>query len=123
MFLVIALVLTLLSPLHIGDTGKNLSTDDFQNRIIRSKDALKLNACGKDFSPSGTTGTFTLVDPSDNDRVIRKFEWDCPFGSSENTWKMTDDSNPNFIVECKGGSFLHGALGDITVEVINKEYK
>nr|AGA84054.1 umbellolysis [Polyporus umbellatus] len=102
-----------------GNKDKELPASDYEGKTIEPGTQLQLNACGRENSPSGTTGQFNLVDPSANDQVIRSFYWDCPWGSSRNEW-IVSGSNSSFIVESTGGNLDGGALGNITVDVLKK---
>ena len=72
-----------------GDKDHELSTDDFNNKVIAAGDVLELNACGREDAASGTTGSFDLVDPDNANKLVRSFYWDCPWGSKTNTWTVT----------------------------------
>ncbi|TFK80440.1 pleurotolysin A [Polyporus arcularius HHB13444] len=101
-----------------GDKGKEFSTTQFNGYILHPGDEVQINACGREDSASGTTGWFDLIDCT-NERRIRQFHWDCPWGSSTNTWTITDP-NETWMVETKGANFVDGALGSIFIECLNK---
>ena len=103
----------------LGNKDKEISPSTYENYIIHPGEKLQINACGRENSPSGTTGEFDVVDPLEGDKVIRHFYWDCPWGSSVNTWTI-GQSNPKWIVESGGVNLLGGALGTITVEIYKK---
>ncbi|KAK7023384.1 Ostreolysin A6 [Paramarasmius palmivorus] len=106
--------------LHANDDkDKEVSKDVFEGRVITADETLRMNACGRKSSPSGTTGDFDLCDVDDGDRVIRHFYWDCPWGSSKNTWTVSG-SNSKWMVEYSGANLDGGALGTITVDVMKK---
>ncbi|TFK88513.1 pleurotolysin A, partial [Polyporus arcularius HHB13444] len=95
--------------LHVeNDKDKEIDPSTINNTVIEPGDALKLNACGRESSPSGTTGDFDLVDTSAGDKKIRHFYWDCPWGSSTNTWTISG-SNSNWMVESEGANLSGGA--------------
>ena len=51
--------------------------------------------------------------------VIRKFYWDCPWGSKRNAWDVTG-SNESWIVSDNGANLDSGALGNITVTALKR---
>ena len=108
-----------LTSMHTDNKDKELPVSDFEGKVIHPGESLQLNACGRSDASSGTTGDFDLVDPASGDKVIRHFYWDCPWGSKTNTWTVKG-SNSKFIVESTGANLDSGALGTITVEVLNK---
>ncbi|KAI0714080.1 pleurotolysin A [Cerioporus squamosus] len=99
--------------------GERLPTSTYEGYVIHPGEELQMNACGRESSPSGTTGDFDVVDVPAGDKVIRHFYWDCPWGSSTNTWTISG-SNSNWMVESKGANLSGGALGTIYTEGINK---
>ncbi|TFK86839.1 pleurotolysin A [Polyporus arcularius HHB13444] len=101
-----------------GDKDKELSTTQFNGHIIHPGEEVQINACGRENASSGTTGHFDLIDCT-NERRIRQFYWDCPWGSSTNTWTVSD-SNENWMVETKGANLDGGALGTIYTDCLNK---
>lgn len=102
-----------------GDKDNAMSPDDYNGRIIEGGDSLRFNTCGRAFSPTGTEGRFSLVDPEDNSKVIRTFHWDCPWGSRSNKFEVNDLNN-KWMVEASGANLEGGALGTVTVEVLKK---
>ncbi len=101
-----------------GDKDKELYPSQFNGHIIHPGEELQMNACGREHASSGTTGTFDLIDCTD-EKVIRHFYWDCPWGSSTNTWTISE-SNEKWMVETKGANLDGGALGTIYTECLNK---
>ncbi|KAI0714064.1 pleurotolysin A [Cerioporus squamosus] len=102
-----------------GDKDKEISQSTYENYIINPGEQLQINACGRENSPSGTTGDFDVVDPSASDKTIRHFYWDCPWGSKRNTWTISE-SNSNWMVESNGANLDSGALGTIRNEFLNR---
>jgi hypothetical protein len=62
---------------------------------------------------SGTKGSFELWD---GDVKICKVYWDCPWGSKENIFRVTD-VNGEFIVDETGDNLDSGAIGNVTVKI------
>ena len=104
---------------HTGNKDKELSPSTYNNYVIHAGEQLQLNACGRENSPSGTTGDFDVVDVVAGGKKIRHFYWDCPWGSKQNTWTISE-SNSKWIVESTGANLDSGALGTITVEFFDK---
>ncbi len=102
-----------------GDKDKEIDPSAVNNYVIQPGESLQINACGRESSPSGTTGDFDLVDTTAGGKVIRHFYWDCPWGSSTNTWTISA-SNSGWMVESEGANLSGGALGSITCEFLNK---
>ncbi|TFK78473.1 pleurotolysin A [Polyporus arcularius HHB13444] len=102
-----------------NDKDKEIDPSTINNSVIEAGDSLQINACGLDTSPSGTTGDFDLVDTSAGDKKIRHVYWDCPWGSSTNTWTISG-SNSNWVVESHGANLEDGPLGSIVCEFLNK---
>ena len=103
----------------LGNKDNEVGTGYYSNTIINPYGSMELSACGKADASSGTEGHFDLVDTSDNNKIIRSFYWDCPWGSKTNQW-VVSQSNSKWEVYSKGANLYGGALGNITVDVINK---
>ncbi|KAK7018024.1 Ostreolysin A6 [Paramarasmius palmivorus] len=102
-----------------GNKDKEVNKDAYEEQVIGPDEKLQINACGRESSPSGTTGDFDLCDVDEDDRVIRHFYWDCPWGGSKNTWTVSG-SNSQWMVEHSGANLEGGALGTITVDVLKR---
>ena len=111
--------MTYLPGYDTGNKDKEISVSTYQNSVIHPGEQLRLNACGRSDSPSGTTGDFDVVDVVAGGKKIRHFYWDCPWGSPTNTWTISE-SNSKWMVESSGANLVNGALGTITVEFLNK---
>ncbi|KAI0689925.1 pleurotolysin A [Cytidiella melzeri] len=101
-----------------GNKDVEENPDKYNGSVIKPGSSLQFSACGRANSPSGTTGRFSLFDTRDNSE-IRSFYWDCPWGSSTNTWQV-QGSNTRWMVESHGANLVSGALGTITVQVLNR---
>ena len=101
-----------------GDKDTEYPVSRYEGNTIEPGEQLQLNATGRSDAASGTEGWFNLVDPKANDKVIRHFYWDCPWGSKSNTWNVTEN-NSKFMVEYSGQNLNSGALGTITVRILN----
>ena len=103
---------------YSGNKDNEVGTGYYSNTIINPYGSMELSACGKADASSGTEGHFDLVDTSDNNKIIRSFYWDCPWGSKTNQW-VVSQSNSKWEVYSKGANLYGGALGNITVDVVN----
>ena len=52
---------------------------------------------------------------------IRHFYWDCPWSKKKNTWEISAP-NDKYVVESWGENLDSGALGSITVTVLNNPH-
>lgn len=103
-----------------GNKSVEVKASDYEGKIVEPNEKLQFNACGRADSPSGTDGSFELVDPSEGDKLIRNFYWSCPYGDSGNQWIM-GGSNSKWIVESSGQNVSsRGALGNVTTEVFKR---
>ncbi|KAJ3506277.1 hypothetical protein NLJ89_g6956 [Agrocybe chaxingu] len=102
-----------------GDKDTEVSASNYNGKIVGPDDKLQINACGRAHAAEGTTGTFDLVDPSNGDKLIRHFYWDCPWGSKQNTWTVSG-SNSKWMIEHQGANLDSGALGTISVDVLGR---
>ena len=105
--------------MDVGNKDKELPPSTYINRVIQPGDKVQINACGRSDSASGTTGELDVVDPVVGDKVIRHLYWDCPWGSKDNQW-IISQSNSKWQVYSSGANYYGGALGNITVDVVNK---
>ena len=102
-----------------GNKDQEVGTNTYEGQTIAPYEWLEFSSCGRSDASSGTEGNFDLVDPSASDKQIRHFYWDCPWGSKTNTWSVSG-SNSKFMIEHYGANIDGGALGTITVDVLNK---
>ncbi|KAK7029593.1 Aegerolysin Aa-Pri1 [Paramarasmius palmivorus] len=102
-----------------GNKDQELSTSQFNNKVIGPDEKVQINSCGRSDAASGTEGSFDLVDPDDGDRTIRHFYWDCPWGSKSNTWTVSG-SNSKWMVEHQGANYYGGGIGTVTVDALKK---
>ncbi|KAK7036490.1 hypothetical protein VNI00_011687 [Paramarasmius palmivorus] len=85
-----------------GKPDEIISPDQVEGEIIGPNETLEINARARPDSPSGTEGSFDLVDVGDGDKTIRHFYWDCPWGSKKSTWSVSG-SNESWTVDYEGG--------------------
>jgi len=97
------------------DKDKEIPMTEIEGHIIPPKGTYQINSCGRLDLPSGTEGSFDLVDESG--QIIRSFNWNCPWMGSTNQWDVTNP-NEDWSVESSGANLGGGALGKITVEVV-----
>ncbi|KIJ46808.1 hypothetical protein M422DRAFT_164791 [Sphaerobolus stellatus SS14] len=102
-----------------GDKDKEVPASNYEGKVIGPDEKLQINACGRSDAAEGTTGDFDLVDPSNGDKTIRHFYWDCPWGKKTNTWTVSG-SNSKWMVEYQGQNLDSGALGTISVDTMAK---
>ena len=72
----------------IGDKSKDRALKEIEGATILPGKSYQINSCGSFGTPSGTTGSFELAVSDHLDTLIRRFHWDCPWGSKTNTWKI-----------------------------------
>jgi len=99
-----------------GSKDNEIDKNDVQGVKIVPRGTFSIYSCGRSDSPSGTEGSFDLVDNSTN-QLIRNIYWDCPWGSSRNTFNITG-VNGDWIVEGNGANLESGALGNVTVKAV-----
>ena len=102
---------------HLGNMDEEISPTKYEGWIIKPDETATIHACGREASPSGTTGEFNLIDTMGG-HTIRHFYWDCPWGSSGNVWRLSE-RNPQWMVDSEGENLGEGPLGVISVNVFN----
>ena len=75
------------------------------------------SSSGREYTPSGTEGQFDLNNKANT--KIGSFYWNCPFTSSANTWKITDQ-NIGYNIISSEAHLTGGALGNIAIGVYNR---
>ncbi|KAK7052820.1 Aegerolysin Aa-Pri1 [Paramarasmius palmivorus] len=96
-----------------GNKDKEISKDEIEGKVIGPDEKFQINSSGRSDASSGTEGSFDLVDVNDNNKTIRHFYWDCPWGSKVNTWTV-NGSNSKWMVEHQGANLYGGAIGTVT---------
>nr|AOW41304.1 hemolysin [Sparassis latifolia] len=91
--------------------GRDIPASSVVDQVVPAGDSFTVYSCGREDSPTGTEGSFDVVDASSG-AVIRTISWHCPY-VGDNTFKLLD-SNDAWAVDTSGFS-QHGALGQITV--------
>lgn len=79
--------------------------------------SVEICCCGRSDSPSGTEGSFNLVDKANN-KIIGTYYWDCPWGSKTNTstWTPVDSSSSSpYLTQVTGANLDSGALGNVSL--------
>lgn len=97
-------------PLWIGDKDTEIATKDIDKTVIQPGNSYIIYSCGRAYSPTGTEGSFDLVEES-NDNRLCNFYWDCPWGSKPNKAEVGELS-PNWVVASTGFNLDSGALGN-----------
>ncbi|KAF8687636.1 hypothetical protein AX14_003645, partial [Amanita brunnescens Koide BX004] len=70
-----------------GNKDKEIPVSDIENTEIPPGGEFRINSCGRENASSGTEGEFDIYEVDSN--KVRHFYWDCPWGSSTNTWTIT----------------------------------
>lgn len=98
---------------------KELTPDQINGTKIPSGTQLNniVSSCGRSDAASGTQGQFDLLDGSTK---VATLNWDCPWGSSTNSWSLSGQ-NMNYMVAITGGNQSSGAIGTLTCEVFKKK--
>ncbi|KAJ3496165.1 hypothetical protein NLJ89_g10525 [Agrocybe chaxingu] len=100
-----------------GNKDVEVPASDYEGKVVAPGEKLQFNSCGLANTPEGTSGTFDLVDPIEDDKLIRHFYWNCPWGSHNNEWEVTG-TNSKWVVESHSNGME--ALGVVTVDAMNK---
>lgn len=101
-----------------NDKDIEISKDEIENVLVKSKAGFTINSCGRSDAASGTEGSFDIYD---GDTLIGNYYWDCPWGQKGNisSWTSADTScSSNYITEVSGGNVCSGALGNITIKCV-----
>lgn len=97
-----------------GDKDKELDPSAIKAIRINTGAWHNVNACGKDSAAVGTEGFIELVD-TDNDRVLGKYRWDCPYWSSANTsaFEWADERlTAHYYFKLEPGNVDSGPIGN-----------
>ncbi|KAL6303723.1 aegerolysin type hemolysin, partial [Sparassis latifolia] len=94
-----------------GDKHHEVSIASIEDHVIPARDGIVVSSCGREESPSGTKGSFDVVDTS-TDALVRTVFWDCPY-VRHNRFE-TRGANKAWIVDHSDVS-KEGALGEIKV--------
>ncbi|GCB25344.1 Asp-hemolysin [Aspergillus awamori] len=98
-----------------GDMDHEISDTDVDAKTAAPGGSVDISACGREGSPTGTTGGFDVCDGSTK---IARVHWDCPWGSPDNDFAV-GDINKNYWVQV-GYWGKTGAIGWVNVEVGKK---
>ena len=98
------------------DKDSSLSINDINSIEIKPGKEDFISACGSSNAWNGTQGFF---DVRDGDFKVGRFEWDCPWDDSDNTFRMVDiTDNKSYSLTFSGGNRSSGAIGNITIVCI-----
>lgn len=99
-----------------GNKDAEISPSTINGTIIKDEESYTIASCGRESSPSGTEGGFSLYDGAD---LVFKYYWDCPWsGSNKDSLKVEDEKK--YTVIKKGGGSSGGAIGNIFITVVKK---
>lgn len=91
---------------------EELSPEFISQVVIDPKKNFAFGACGREHSPSGTTGNFELWD-AEREVLIGTYSWDCPWGKKENE-SQWNSLNEDYVTQIyPQGNLDSGALGNI----------
>lgn len=82
-----------------------------ENKTVPSNQSVKINSCGREDAPSGTSGDFEIYD---GETKIGKIRWDCPWGG--NNHFAVDERDEGYRVNI-GSWSRQGAIGTVDVAV------
>lgn len=113
-----------------------ISSSDIELITIESGSSNMINACGRYAARKGTEGYLEIMD-IENERILGKYSWDCPFWSSENTskWENHKDDKDHkdekdhknykdsdlkdcYTIKLYGGKKKGGPIGEVTLIII-----
>ncbi len=92
---------------------------DYINSLkIYPDKSYKICSCGREDSPSGTEGSFCLIDLSDNGAKVATVSWDCPW-SGDNTWSFKLENG--YMATAPNAVKPGGAIGSLDIEIFSKK--
>ncbi|ADL51931.1 aegerolysin family protein [Clostridium cellulovorans] len=94
-----------------------IDKNTLENYQVKKEIPYSISSCGREDASSGTEGSFNVCD--DQGQQICNIYWDCPWGSSTNTFKVSS-INTGYMVDYSGDNLDGGALGTVTVEIFKK---
>ena len=103
-----------------NDKSVEMSIDDVNKITIKKGKSATIYSCGRQTSPTGTQGEFTVCKIEDDKsyKKIGKMHWDCPyFFMSDNSWGFDNNEEDEFMDKLKGGS-KDGAIGHLTLTLM-----
>lgn len=92
-----------------GDKSQEIDKGQVDQQTIHPGKDFTFNACGRFLSPSGTEGSFELLEVEGE--LVRKIYWDCPYGLKRNIIQITENDE-NWVVSPTGYTLSSGALGN-----------
>ncbi|OJZ79685.1 hypothetical protein ASPFODRAFT_201212 [Aspergillus luchuensis CBS 106.47] len=98
-----------------GDMDHEIPDSAVDGKTAAPGGSVDISSCGRKGSPSGTTGGF---DVCDGNTKIGRVQWNCPWGSLDNEFGVSD-TNKNYWVQI-GSWGKHGAIGTVDVEIGKK---
>lgn len=91
-----------------GNKDNEISPSSLNGTAIEQGRTFWFCACGREWSPSGTQGSFQLFDQKN--QLIGTYTWDCPLGERFNKSSWTKSDNTPFRFDFHSGNC--NAYGD-----------
>lgn len=100
---------------------ENEKSNDYINSLkIYPGQSHKICSCGRESSPSGTQGSFWLIDLCDNGAKVAAVSWDCPW-SGDNTWSFNCQNGYTGTAPEKVSA--DGSIGSLNIILSKKALK
>lgn len=107
-----------------GNKDDDISSSDIELITTESGSLNMINACGRYAAMKGTEGYLEIID-IENERVLGKYSWDCPYWSSANKSKWEDhkedkdgDLQARYTIKLYGGKAKGDPIGEVTLIII-----
>ncbi|HGJ5865502.1 MAG TPA: aegerolysin family protein [Arsenophonus nasoniae] len=97
------------------DKDSEIPVSEIKGHTILDGKVYSIYTCGRSGVASGTTGKLTIFD---NNSQIVKYEWDVPWGSNDNTSKLSEEDTSKYSFQFEKGNISSGALGKVTIKII-----
>ncbi|KAF7555732.1 hypothetical protein G7Z17_g2011 [Cylindrodendrum hubeiense] len=99
-----------------GSKDREISIQEVDSIVIAPGTIETISSCGREQSPSGTTGNFDLFD---GDTKICTTKWDCPWGSPTNNVEITsyDAETSDYSVVLGPWNVSGGAIGTVSITI------
>lgn len=107
-----------------SNKDKEIASSEIKKISVDTGQKAEINACGRYAARKGTEGYIQIMD-SENERVLGKYKWDCPYWASKNSSKWEIDPGflekefkENYQVKFIPGKAKGGPIGDVTLLII-----
>ncbi|KAF8644314.1 hypothetical protein AX16_008522 [Volvariella volvacea WC 439] len=98
------------------DDNKDVELTGLEGDLIQAGADRRINSCGRENSPTGTEGSFQLVETTTG-RVVTNISWDCPY-TGENMLTVTNENNEWLVVKNRDATTA-GPLKDFDIILSN----